>query len=190
MRRIFKGTVSRNFCFWFISWISFPPAPEYSIKTVSNFIFASQGAPPVSTTPPVSTAPVANFSTIFASVVDTGGKFTTGVNDTGGKFATGGKQWEQVLNCWQLKMNFKKKCIYANATTQRCPKEIINIFLIEDFFHLSPVSLTPVANLELRISPRIFEKIWNGPNGIIRGLGDTDSWRKKPEAKNLMTLSF
>jgi hypothetical protein len=27
--------------------------------------------------------------TIFASVVDTGGKFATGVNDTGGKFATG-----------------------------------------------------------------------------------------------------
>ncbi len=33
--------------------------------------------------------PVANFSTIFPSVVDTGGKFATGVNDTGGKFATG-----------------------------------------------------------------------------------------------------
>jgi hypothetical protein len=37
---------------------------------------------------------VANFSTIFASVVDTGGKFAAGVNDTGinnagGKFATG-----------------------------------------------------------------------------------------------------
>jgi hypothetical protein len=32
---------------------------------------------------------VANFSTIFTSVVDTGGKFATGVNDTGGKFATG-----------------------------------------------------------------------------------------------------
>jgi hypothetical protein len=32
---------------------------------------------------------VANFSTIFASVFDTGGKFATGVNDTGGKFATG-----------------------------------------------------------------------------------------------------
>ncbi len=28
--------------------------------------------------------PVANFSTIFASVVDTGGKFATGVNDTSG----------------------------------------------------------------------------------------------------------
>ncbi len=38
-------------------------------------IFARQGAPPVSTTPE------ANFATIFASVVETGGKFATGVND-------------------------------------------------------------------------------------------------------------
>jgi hypothetical protein len=49
--------------------------------------------------------------------------------------------------------------------------------------------LTPVANLELRISPRIFEKIRNSPKVIIRGLGETDS-RKKPEAKNLVTLSL
>ncbi len=31
-----KGTVSRDFCFWFFSWISFPPAPEYPIRTVSK----------------------------------------------------------------------------------------------------------------------------------------------------------
>jgi hypothetical protein len=55
-------------------------------------------------------------------------------------------------------------------------------FSLEGFFHLPPVSLTPVANLELRIFPRIFEKNRNGPNGIIRGLGETGS-RKKPEAK-------
>jgi hypothetical protein len=36
--------------------------------------------------------------------------------------------------------------------------------MIEDFLHLPPVSTKPVANLELRISPRIFEKIRNGPN--------------------------
>jgi hypothetical protein len=41
--------------------------------------------------------------------------------------------------------------------------------------HLPPVSLTPVANLELRISPRIFEKIRNDPNSVLRGLGGTDS---------------
>jgi hypothetical protein len=47
--------------------------------------------------------------------------------------------------------------------------------MIEDFLHLPPVSLTPVANLQLRISPRIFEKIRYGPHGILRGLGETDS---------------
>jgi hypothetical protein len=87
-------------------------------------IFASQCAPPVSTTP------AANFSNSFTSVVDTGGKFATGVNDTGGK-----------------------------STTQRCPKEIMVIFLIADFFYLPPVSTTPVVHLELPISPRICEKI-------------------------------
>jgi hypothetical protein len=110
------------FCSWFSSCISFPPAPEYPIRTVSIFvqkfaeIFASQGAAPVSPTPvanlpPVSTTPAANFANNFTSVVDTGckfassvnntsGKFATGVNDNGGKFAAGvndtvGKQWEQ-----------------------------------------------------------------------------------------------
>ncbi len=87
-------------------------------------------------------------------------------------------------------MNLKAKIYtYVNSTTQRCPKKIIKIFLLEGFFHLPPVSLTPVANLELRISPRIFKKILNSPNGIIRGLGETGS-RKKPEAKNLVTLSL
>jgi hypothetical protein len=38
-------------------------------------------------------------------------------------------------------------------------------------------------------SLRIFEKIWNVPNSIIGGLGETDS-RKKPEAKILVTLSL
>ncbi len=57
-------------------------------------IFASQGAPPVSTTPvanlpPVSTTPMANFDNSFDSVVDNSGKFATGVNDTSGKFAVG-----------------------------------------------------------------------------------------------------
>jgi hypothetical protein len=39
--------------------------------------------------PPVSMTQAANFATSFASVVDSGGKFVTGLNDTGGKFAAG-----------------------------------------------------------------------------------------------------
>jgi len=46
------------------------------------------GAPPLSTTPVanlslVSTTPLANFATGTAGVVDTGGKFATGVSYTG-----------------------------------------------------------------------------------------------------------
>jgi hypothetical protein len=40
--------------------------------------------------PPVSMTPASNFATSFASVVDTGGKFATGVYDTGSN-NTGGK---------------------------------------------------------------------------------------------------
>ena len=85
--------------------------------------------------PLVSTTPVANFATSSPCVVDTGGKFATGVNDTGGKFSAG-----------------------VNDAGGKLPHKIIKIFLIEDFFHLPPVSTTPMANIELRISPRIFEK--------------------------------
>jgi hypothetical protein len=72
-------------------------------------------------------------------------------------------------------VNLKAK-IYINvsSTAKRGPNKIIKIFLIEDFFHLPPVSLTPVANLELRISPRIFEQIRNDLNGILWGWGETD----------------
>jgi hypothetical protein len=33
------------------------------------------------------------------------------------------------------------------------------------------MSLIPVVQLDLQISPRIFEKIQNGPNGILWGWG-------------------
>ncbi len=81
-----------------------------------------------------------------------------------------------------LKVNLKAK-IYVFTLL---PKGVL---LLEGFFHLPPVSLTPVANPEMRIFSGIFEKIRNDPNGIIRGFGETDS-RKKPEAKDLVTLSL
>jgi hypothetical protein len=87
-----------------------------------------------------------------------------------------------ISGCRHHKVNLKAKIyIYVNSTTQRWPNKIIKIFLLEDFSHLPPVSLTPVANLELRISPRIFAKIRNGANGIIRGLGETDSEKNQKQ---------
>jgi hypothetical protein len=40
---------------------------------------------------------------LATGINNTGGKFATGINDTGGK------QWEQLSDCWQLKMNLKQK---------------------------------------------------------------------------------
>ncbi len=125
---------------------------------------------PVANMPPVSTTLAANFATSFSSVNDTGGKFAAGVNDTGGN------QWDQYQAEDTLKWTWRQKFyIYVNSTIQRCPNKIIKIFLIEDFFQLPPVAATPVVNLELWISPRIWEKIQNGPNGILWGWGETDS---------------
>ncbi len=88
-----------------------------------------------------------------------------------------------ISGCRYLKVNLKANIyIYVNSTIQWCPNRIIKIFLIEDFFHLPPVSTTPVVNLDLRISPRIVEKIRNGPIGILWGWGETDS-RKKQKRK-------
>jgi hypothetical protein len=95
-----------------------------------------------------------------------------------------------LSGCRHLKVNLRAKIfIYVNSTTQRCPNKMIKIFLLEGFSHLPAVTLTPVANLELLISPRIFEKFRNGPNEIIRGMRETDS-RKKPGAKNLVIQSL
>jgi hypothetical protein len=120
--------------------------------------------------PPVSTIPAANLPLVSTTPVANCHRYQ--------------RHWWQIcLRCqrhrWQimatisgckhLKVTLKAKIyIYVNSTTQRCPNKISKIFLLEGFFHLPPVSLTPVANLELRISPRIFEKIRNGPNGWFK----------------------
>jgi hypothetical protein len=47
--------------------------------------------------------------------------------------------------------------------------------MIEDFFYLPPLSTAPLVHLELRISPQMFEKILNGPNGVLWGWRKNDS---------------
>ncbi len=73
-------------------------------------------------------------------------------------------------------MNLKAKIyLYVNSSTQRCPNKIIKTFLIKDFFHLPPVSLTLVVCLELRIYLQIKKKNWKGPNAILRCWGKVKS---------------
>jgi hypothetical protein len=73
----FTSVAEEIFCFWFFHESVSPSPIVFHLDRFEFFqkfaeIFASQGEPPVSATP------VANFSTIFGSVVDTSGKFAAG----------------------------------------------------------------------------------------------------------------
>ncbi len=232
-----KGQCHEIFCFWFFSWISFPPAPEYSIKTVSNFfensrrysqlkvchrcrwhrwqmekIFSQKNFNNFVWLPlgcggniyinfclqfhfqvsaawyfshyllPVSMTPVANLPPVSLIPVAI-----------------------CLRRCWDWRQICRRYRWHRWQICHWCQQHKGNWWQ-----NLPPVSLIPVANLPpVSLIPaaichrchwhrwctltceylRIFEKIQNDPNVIIRGLGEGDSW-KKPEAKNLVTLSL
>ncbi len=97
--------------------------------------------------PPASLTPVANLPPVSTTQGELVAIFAAGVTDTGGKFAAG----------------------VVDTGGNLSPVSLTTVA------NLPPVSLTPVVHLDLRISPRIFEKIRNDPNVIIRGLGEGDS---------------
>jgi hypothetical protein len=55
------------------------------------------------------------------------------------------------------------------------PAAILPTVSLTQVANLPPVSMIPVVHLDLRISPRIFEKIQNDPNIIFRSLWEDDS---------------
>ncbi len=192
---VLKGQCHEIFCFRFFSWITFPQAPENNIRIISNFFENSRRYSQVK---------------VHHGCQRHRWQIAAGINDTDGIF------WNQFpLCCWpwwqfchryrwhwwqimgtisgcrHLKVNLKAKIYkHVNSTTQRRPNKIIKIFLLEDFFHLPPVSLTPVVYLDLRISPRIFEKIRNGRNGILRCLVGNWSMKKTRSRKSRDTVPF
>ena len=60
----------------------FPPAPEYPVRTVSNFVENSRNIRKSRCTTVINDT----SGKIAAGINDAGGKFATGINDTGGKF--------------------------------------------------------------------------------------------------------
>ena len=94
--------------------------------------------------------------------------FATGVNDTGGKFAPVSLTPAANLppeSTTLAKLVAKFAAGVADTGGKLPPVSLTPVAT------LPPVSLIPVVHLYLRISPRIFEKIQNGPNGILWGLG-------------------
>jgi hypothetical protein len=96
------------------------------------------------------------FPLFATGVVDTGGKFAAGVVDTGGNLPP-------VLLTPTANLPPVSLKLVANLP----PVSTTPVVLV--------ANLSPVVHLELRITPRIFKKIRNGPHGKLRGLGETDS---------------
>jgi hypothetical protein len=88
------GQCHEIFCFRFFHESPSPKPLKIALGSFQIFskqfaeIFASQGAPPVSTTL-VAILPLVDTSRKIASIVDKGGKFATSIIDNGGKFCHG-----------------------------------------------------------------------------------------------------
>jgi hypothetical protein len=115
-------------------------------------------------------------------VLVTGNKFIAGDNNTGDNCSPGSLSPATKLSPVSLSPATKLLPVSLSPVVNCSPVSTtpaINFspMLLTPLNSLLPVSLTPVINNNLRISPRIFEKIRNGsnPNGILGGLGDTDS---------------
>jgi hypothetical protein len=124
----------------------------------------------VSTTPAANLPPVLLIPVVATAVVDTGGKFAAGIVDTGGRFATGVNSTRgtggKICRRWLLIPVANLPPVSLIPVANLPPVSLIPVA------NLPPVSLTPVVHLDLRISPRIFEKIRNGPYGILWGWGE------------------
>ncbi len=151
--------MTRDFCFRFFSWTTFPQAPENNSRVISNFFKNSQIYSQVKVHHRCQRH-WWQISTSSPCAVDTGGKFAAGVNDTGSTLPPvlmtpvanchGYQQhqlqichrcrwhWGQIKGtisgCRHLKVNLKAKVyIYVNSTTQRCKNKLLKFFCLKIF---------------------------------------------------------
>ena len=157
---------------FFSPWISFPKAPEYTIRAISNFFenlrrysqlnvdhwyqrHRQQILPPVSLVllipvtnlPPATTIPAANLLPVSTTSVANCHQYQRHRRQICHRCQQ--HRWQTMVlisGCRYLKVNLKAKIyIHVNSSIQRCPNKIIKNFLIEDFFHLPPVSAANIS---------------------------------------------
>ncbi len=179
-RKQLKGQCREIFNCWFFSWISFPQAPEYTIRAVSNFFEHSlRYLQHKCTTSVIDTSGKWKKSSIikvliilfghlleveltyryiFATgVVDSSGKFATGINnisETGGKICRWCRwhRWQIVIGVIDTDGKFAASWHWWQIC-HRYQQQKQNWWQ-----NFPPVSLISVLHLDLRISPQIFEK--------------------------------
>jgi hypothetical protein len=197
-RKELKGTVSRDFLLLVLFMNQFPPAPEYSIKTVSNFFENSRRYSQLKVCHRCQRQrwqmkKIFNqkiFNNFFWSPLGSRGNiyinFCLQVHFKVSA-AWYGSHYLPPVSLTPA-ANLPPVSLIPVAICHRCQQHKGNWWQnlppvsLTPVANLPPVSTTPVVHLDLPISPRIFEKIRNDPNVIIRVLGKGDLW-KKPEQK-------
>ncbi len=138
---------------------------------------------------PLSATPAENFATSFAGVVDTGGKLPP-VSLIRRQICRRCRwhQWQICHQYQQHQRNWWQNLPPVSLTpvanlppVSLIPAAILPPASLTPAANLPPVSLIRLVHLYLWISLRIFEKIWNGPNGILWGWGETDSWKNQKQ---------
>jgi hypothetical protein len=114
-------------------------------------------------------------------VIDTGGKFSAVVFDTGGKLPLVSFTPVSTIPAANLPP-------VSTTLAKLVAKFAAGVVVNTGGKFAAGVVVTGGAPWLANISAN-FRKIRNGRNGILWGLGETDSW-KKLEAKNLVTLSL
>ncbi len=178
-----KGQCNEIFCFWFFSWTSFPQASDYTIRPLR--IFSKICGDIRSSRQMKKTFKQKNFNNLVWTPL--GSRVNIYIN-----FCL--QVHFKVSAAWYCCHYLPPMSLTPVANLPPVSLVVANLppvstTLAKMVENLPPVSLTPVVHLDLRISLRIFEKVRNSLNGILWGGGETDSW-KKPEAKNLVTLSL
>ena len=154
MKRIqirLKGQCHEIFDFCFFSWISFPQAPEYTNRAVSNFFENSRRYSQLKVHhrcrwhrwQMAKIFKLKNFNYFV---------------------------WTPLGSRVNIYINFCLQVQFKMTAAWYCTHYLPPVSLIP-VANLPLVSLLPVVHLDSRISPRIFEKIRNGLNGIIWGGG-------------------
>ncbi len=163
-----KGQCHEIFDFWFFSWISFPQAPEYTIRTVSIFVKNSR-----------------RYSRLKVHHRCRWHRWQM-------EKIFNQKNLGSRVNIY---INFCLQVHFKESAAWYC-FHILPQVSLTPAANLPPISLTPVANLPpvsttlaklmakfppVSLIPVVHEYLW--------GWEETDPW-KKPGAKNLVTLSL
>jgi hypothetical protein len=91
---------------------------------------------------------------------------------------------EHGLHRSHSKFEICRRCRWANLPTVTTTPAV----LVALVANLPTVSLIPVMHLDLRISPRIFGKIRNGPNVIFRGLEEIIYEKRSKKCRDTVPL--